>query len=87
VSNWPRLVRQAFTHMRPGGWLELQEFEVTLRSDDDTMKLAPTLCEYLDKLHEASRMFKKEMNIAEKHKQTMIDAGFETVTEQIFKVR
>ncbi|KAF2817315.1 S-adenosyl-L-methionine-dependent methyltransferase [Mytilinidion resinicola] len=86
ISDWPKLMRQAYEHLAPGGWLELQEFEVTLKSDDDTLKLAPTFCEYIEHLHKASEMFKKPMNIAETHKQTMIDAGFEDVTDDIYKV-
>lgn len=86
IGNWPKLLRQAYEHMRPGGWIELQEFEVTLKSDDDTLKLAPTLCEFIDKLHQASERFNKPMNIAEMHKQRLIEAGFEDVTEEIYKV-
>ncbi|EEP79888.1 hypothetical protein UREG_04734 [Uncinocarpus reesii 1704] len=86
ITDWPKLLNQAYDNVRPGGWVELQEFEVTLKSDDDTMKLAPTLCDFLKKLHEASEMFKKPMNIAEMHKQRMIEAGFESVQEEVYKV-
>jgi SAM-dependent methyltransferase len=86
IGDWPKLIQQSYRHLRPGGWLELQEFEVTLKSDDDTLKLAPNLCEFIDKLHVASEMFKKPMNIAESHKDKMIAAGFEDVRDDIFKV-
>lgn len=64
----------------------MQEFEVTLLSDDDTMKLAPNLNEYLEELHKASEIFKKPLNIAHEHKQSVIDAGFKSVQEEIYKV-
>lgn len=67
--------------------LELQEFEVTLKADDDTMKLAPTLNEYLEELHKASEIFKKPLNVAEDHKQKVVEAGFKQVQEEIYKVR
>lgn len=86
VADWPRLLRQAHEHLKPGGWIELQEFEVTLKSDDDTMRLAPTLCEYLDKLHEASEAFQRPMNIAEGHRQRLVEAGFEDVRDEVYKV-
>lgn len=86
ITDWPKLLRQAYEHLRPGGWIELQEFEVTLKSDDDTMKLAPTLCEFLDKLHQASQAFNKPMNIAEMHGRRLIDAGFESVRDEVYKV-
>lgn len=86
IADWPRLLRQAHEHLKPGGWIELQEFEVTLKSDDDTMRLAPTLCEYLDRLHEASEAFQRPMNIAEGHRQRLVEAGFEDVRDEVYKV-
>ncbi|KAJ5218213.1 uncharacterized protein N7498_000312 [Penicillium cinerascens] len=86
IANWPRLLRQAYEHLRPGGWVELQEFEVTLRSDDDSLRLAPTLCEFLGRLHEASEAFHRPMNIAEGHRQRMVEAGFEDVSDEVYKV-
>jgi SAM-dependent methyltransferase len=87
IANWPRLLRQAYGHLRPGGWVELQEFEVTLRSDDETLRLAPTLCEYLGRLHEASEAFHRPMNIAEGHRQRLVEAGFKDIRDEVYKVR
>lgn len=87
IADWPRLLRQAYGHLRPGGWVELQEFEVTLRSDDDSMRLAPMLCEFLGRLHEASEAFHRPMNIAEGHWQRLVEAGFEDVRDEVYKVR
>ncbi|KAJ5591828.1 uncharacterized protein N7459_002197 [Penicillium hispanicum] len=86
IANWPRLLQQAYTHLRPGGWVELQEFEVTLKSDDDSLRLAPTLCEFLGRLHEASEAFNRPMNIAEGHRQRLVEAGFEDVRDEVYKV-
>ncbi|KAJ5818158.1 hypothetical protein N7474_003749 [Penicillium riverlandense] len=87
IADWPRLLRQAREHLRPGGWVELQEFEVTLKCDDESMRLAPTLCEFLGRLHQASEAFHRPMNIAEGHRQRLIEAGFEEVRDEIYKVR
>jgi hypothetical protein len=86
ISDWPRLVQQSYEHIKPGGWIEIQEFEFTLKSDDDSMRLAPNLVEYIKKIHEASKIFKKPMNIAESHKQRLLDMGFEDVRDDVFKV-
>lgn len=87
IADWPRLLRQGYRHLRPGGWIELQEFEVTLRSDDDSLRLAPTLREFLGRLHAASETFQRPMNIAEGHRQRLIEAGFEDVRDEVYKVR
>ena len=86
IADWPRLMRQSYEHLRPGGWIELQEFEVMLRSDDDSMRFAPALCEFLDRLSQASEAFQRPMNIAEGHRQRLIEAGFEDVRDEVYKV-
>lgn len=87
IADWNRLLHQSYLYLRPGGWIELQEFEVTLKSDDDSLRLAPTLCEFLDQLHAASEAFHRPMNIAEGHRQRLIEAGFEDVRDEVYKVR
>ncbi|CAG8094896.1 unnamed protein product [Penicillium olsonii] len=86
ISDWPRLLAQSFQHLRPGGWIELCEFEVMLKSDDDSILLAPTLCEFLDHLDQASARFNRPMNIARHHRRQLIEAGFEEVHDDTFKV-
>ncbi|KAJ5817017.1 hypothetical protein N7447_009250 [Penicillium robsamsonii] len=86
IADWPRLMRQSYEHLRPGGWIELQEFEVMLKSDDDSMCLAPALCEFLERLTQASEAFHRPMNIAEGHWQRLVEAGFEDVRDEVYKV-
>ncbi|KAJ5555405.1 hypothetical protein N7535_007840 [Penicillium sp. DV-2018c] len=86
IADWPRLIRQSYENLRPGGWIELQEFEVMLRSDDDSLRLAPNLCEFLDRLTKASEAFHRPMNIAEGHRQRLVEAGFEDVRDEVYKV-
>lgn len=86
IADWPRLLAQGFQHLRPGGWIELCEFEVMLQSDDDSIALAPTLCEFLGHLDQASARFNRPMNIAQHHRRHLIEAGFEEVHDEIFKV-
>ncbi|KAJ5864248.1 uncharacterized protein N7529_006164 [Penicillium soppii] len=87
IADWSRLLAQSFQHLRPGGWIELCEFEVMLRSDDDSIAIAPTLCEFLGHLVLASMQFKRPMNIAEHHRRHLIEAGFEDVRDEVYKVR
>ncbi|KAJ5680244.1 hypothetical protein N7536_011383 [Penicillium majusculum] len=86
IADWPRLMRQSYEHLRPGGWVELQEFEVMLKSDDDSIRLAPALCEFLERLTQASEAFHRPMNIAEGHRQRLVEAGFEDVRDEVYKV-
>ncbi|KAF2143841.1 uncharacterized protein K452DRAFT_325742 [Aplosporella prunicola CBS 121167] len=36
VKDWAHVIRQAFTSLKPGGWVELQECQLPLTSDDGT---------------------------------------------------
>jgi SAM-dependent methyltransferase len=36
ITNWTRLVKQAFANLRPGGWIELQDLSFPFRCDDGT---------------------------------------------------
>lgn len=37
VSSWPALISLAWQHLRPGGWIELQEYHLPMRCDDESM--------------------------------------------------
>ena len=37
LRSWPHFYGQAFSHMAPGGWVENQEFDMALQSDDNTI--------------------------------------------------
>ena len=87
VSDWPKLYAQAFRSLKPGGWIEMQELEVWIKSDDDTLKKAPSLIQLQELIDEASTKMGKQMNVANEQKQKLIDAGFEDVTDDIYKVR
>ncbi|KAJ5938939.1 hypothetical protein N7466_002073 [Penicillium verhagenii] len=85
IGDWPRLLKQAYQHVRPGGWVEVQEFEASLGSDDETHLLAPTVMHWLEMINGASKQFGKEMNIAERVRPRMENEGFINVSDDIYK--
>ncbi|PGH34127.1 hypothetical protein GX50_03090 [[Emmonsia] crescens] len=86
VGDWSKLLSQCLEHLKPGGWLEIQEPEAWMSSDDDTMIKATASTEYQTLCNQAAKKFGKEINLAHKFKQMLIDAGFEDVREEVFKV-
>ncbi|KAJ5719829.1 hypothetical protein N7493_006707 [Penicillium malachiteum] len=80
IADWPRLLNQAYANLKPG------DGSITLKSDDDSLRLAPTLCEFLGRLQQASEAFHRPMNIAEGHRQGLVEAGFEDVRDEVYKV-
>lgn len=87
IKNWERLYSQIFTHLKPGGSLEMQEYETWIRSgDDENLNRRPCIVEWRSKVDEANTMFGKRMNVAGEQKEKIIAAGFEDVTEVVQKV-
>lgn len=53
IRDWPRLYQQAFRNLKPGGWIEMQEFEIQYGCDDGSFPAkAPTVARYIEMLNE-----------------------------------
>jgi SAM-dependent methyltransferase len=85
IADWPRLYSQVYQNLKPGGWLEILEPEMRLRSDDDTMQEAPWLMRLIDGVYEASSKIGKSVNVTHKHKKWLEDTGFLDVREEVYK--
>ncbi|KAI8277664.1 Secondary metabolism regulator LAE1 [Colletotrichum sp. SAR11_240] len=82
-SNWARFYDRVMGGLKPGGWVEMQEYDAWIFSDDDSFDRAIWTKEWVTKLDDASKTYGKRINVARFHKQWMIDAGFEDVQELI----
>lgn len=86
IGEWDRLLKQAYCHLQPGGWIEFQEFEALIHSDDGTHERAPMILDLQQRLDEASSKFGKRVNIASSLAGWLERAGYTNVTEDIYKV-
>lgn len=86
IGDWPRFLRQAYSHLKPGGWFEVQEYETCVRSEDGTHEQAAMLQDWQRKLDQASRAFGKQMNLASSISGWMHEAGFVNVSDDVYKV-
>jgi trans-aconitate methyltransferase len=87
IGDWSKLLKQAYQHLKPGGWFEAQEFEALVLSDDGTHEHATSILGWQDLLNQASTKFGKPMNVAPRLTQWMENQGFANVTDDIYKVR
>lgn len=85
-ADWPKLYSQIYKHLKPGGWVEMQEFDAWIFSDDDSMSRAKWVTEWCEGVDEASEKIGRKIDIAKFHKQRMIDAGFVDVSEKVSRV-
>jgi trans-aconitate methyltransferase len=87
IRDWPRLFAQAYANVKEGGWVEAQEHDVRIESDDGTVVNAPHLERFFQLIDEASVRNGKMMDkVAERQKEWMIQAGFVDVHDQVYKV-
>lgn len=86
VSDYNRLVEQAFKHLTPAGWFEFADADLIVCCDDDTIKEAKNLLELNRVVCDASARFGKLMGTANQHKQRLAGAGFINIREEIYKV-
>ncbi|KAH8703832.1 S-adenosyl-L-methionine-dependent methyltransferase [Talaromyces proteolyticus] len=86
IRDWGKLFSQTLHCLRPGGWMEIQEYETVATSDDGTFDLATNFKQWQEKLNEASQMFGKSFMDCSKHKGRLEEAGFVNVTDDVYKV-
>lgn len=87
VADWPQLYTSIFENLKPGGWVEMQEYEAWISSDDDPeLTKAPNTKLWQELVDEASTKFGKRMNVASEQKRWIEEAGFGDVREDVVKV-
>ncbi|PGH16853.1 hypothetical protein AJ79_01497 [Helicocarpus griseus UAMH5409] len=85
IGKWEKLTKECFDNLKPGGWIELQEPETWIASDDGTNEKATATNEFLVLCNKAAEQFGKEINMAPKYKKLLFDAGFVDVKDEVFK--
>lgn len=86
IADWDRLIRQAAAHLRPGGWLEVQEFDELIYSDDGTRERAGATIPWHEKLAYAAARFGKSLRVVDELAGCLEGAGLVGVTDQVYKV-
>jgi len=54
IANWPEFYNEGCRNLKPGGWMEMQEHECWLHSDDNTIDRAPWTIELVTNVDIAS---------------------------------
>jgi SAM-dependent methyltransferase len=87
IAKFDLLFRRIYENLKPGGWLEMQEFQTTIYSDDDPLLLkAPNTKRWTLLCCEAAEKVGYFGSIAEIQRLKLIDAGFTDVHEDLYKV-
>ena len=86
AEDWPKLYRDVYNTLKPGGWFEHLETTIELLSDDGTIPEPSRVHEWTYWLDIAGSAAGKSWKISGNLKGWMIDAGFQNVTEVVYKL-
>lgn len=87
IKSWPKYFADAFENIKPGGWVEAQEYEMDPRSDDASIPADSAILKWHKLWCEGMLKFGYEMGITcEKLKEEMEKAGFINVQAREFKL-
>ncbi|KAI5455697.1 S-adenosyl-L-methionine-dependent methyltransferase [Mariannaea sp. PMI_226] len=76
VASWNTYVRKIFDNLTPGGYVELQEIDVFVASDDGTLTEDHSLSKWANFLHEASKKLGRPYIEPGKLKDILAETGF-----------
>lgn len=86
VIDWPKLVDQTFKFVNPGGWTEIQDFDITYYSEDGTLPDDRAISKWIKTLLKAIDDFGRDTNPGHKLEGYMRDSGYEGIVAQKFRI-
>lgn len=85
VDNWENYATKIYNNLEPGGYVELQEIDVFVESDDNTISKSHNLYRWAELLQEASEKLGRPYFKPSGLKDVLTKVGFEDVKEYKFK--
>ncbi|KAK2786835.1 hypothetical protein FQN51_003480 [Onygenales sp. PD_10] len=86
ISDFDKMFRQAYDHLVPGGYFEIQSIEPFFYSDDDTLSQAKQMVEWQELEFEASEKFGKPLGVVPTFHDKLKKTGFEDVQTRVVKL-
>ncbi|OHF01712.1 methyltransferase [Colletotrichum orchidophilum] len=86
VHDLPKLLERVFDNLKPGAYIETQDFSANVKCDDGTMPDDWPLLEFWSKMRDAMLRMKIEIQVASRIGELMRDAGFVNVQVKSYKV-
>jgi len=86
VKDWPKIISQAYTSLKPGGWIEIQEISWVYKCDDDTLTPDYGPVQMAQKMKESLLNMGVDIYAADKNPERVEEAGFANVWHKFLKV-
>ncbi|KAF3276162.1 hypothetical protein TWF970_006447 [Orbilia oligospora] len=86
ISDWPRLYKQAYDALRPGGYFEFQDPDLVFLTDDGSMPEDASLSQYINHFHAAcEKNGKHTRGQPQSVKDELRKLGFTDIVEDVRK--
>ncbi|KAG4433674.1 hypothetical protein IFR05_010842 [Cadophora sp. M221] len=86
IRDWPLLMKRALEHLKPGGWMEMQEIHHHPYCHDDSMPPNHPVSQYWSLIHDGLGNLGINFNATLLLENMMREAGFVNVSTRIFHV-
>jgi trans-aconitate methyltransferase len=86
IADWPRLFKQAFDQLNPGGWIEASNIEAWGQSYNNSIPADSASAQWQENLRAAATAFGRELNIGPDLFRLVSSAGFVDVEDDLHKV-
>lgn len=84
VANWPQLLRRVNDALKPGAYFEIQENAIWDWTNDGFLRAKCPFMAYLKAIYQGARLQETELNVYDKVRQWIIDAGFDDVQQSTY---
>ncbi|KAL4776642.1 S-adenosyl-L-methionine-dependent methyltransferase [Aspergillus nidulans var. acristatus] len=86
IEDWPRLAQQAYNQLKPGGWIEFQDFYLVNYSEDGSLKEGNNVNRFYELLREALDKINRPVTIGRELERIVKEAGFVNVHHEVFQL-
>ncbi|KAK3359098.1 S-adenosyl-L-methionine-dependent methyltransferase, partial [Lasiosphaeria hispida] len=86
VRDWPKLIDQIYTHLKPGGWVEFQCVTGVVKCDDASLPPDSMLREFSKAIDQSTTAFGTPVDDPARWGGWFEERGFEEVTEIVYKL-
>ncbi|KAK2745740.1 hypothetical protein FQN55_006061 [Onygenales sp. PD_40] len=86
IVDWPRLVKQCFDNLKPGGWVEFHDTNGMLYAEDDSLKPGNAIIKMLEGLNQACDKIGRTLDVAPRLQGWVRNAGFTNIKQDMFKL-
>jgi hypothetical protein len=73
------------SHLKPGGWIEIQELDARANCDDGTLPPDAAISKFFDAAERAVKEFNMNFRAGEKLREPLEKAGFVNITRKVLK--